>query len=79
MSEAWKLLSQIGHDWLEDKVPKLGASLAFYTALSLAPLLVIALRIAGLVFGDQAARGEISRPSSLPCWKNCATAACGPT
>jgi membrane protein len=61
MTETWGLLRQTAHDWLEDKVPKLGASLAFYTALSLAPLLVIALRIAGLVFGDQAARGEISR------------------
>jgi membrane protein len=61
MTETWRLLRQTAHDWSEDRVPKVGASLAFYTALSLAPLLVIALRVAGLVFGDQAARGEISR------------------
>jgi membrane protein len=37
----------------------MGAALAYYTAFSLAPLLVIAIGIAGLVFGEEAARGEI--------------------
>jgi membrane protein len=61
MKEAWRLLKQTAHDWSADNVPRLGASLAFYTALSIAPLLVVALGIAGFFFGDQAARGEISR------------------
>ncbi|MDB5340296.1 MAG: hypothetical protein JWN70_5915, partial [Planctomycetaceae bacterium] len=40
---------------------RLGAALAFYTALSIAPLLVLSLRVAATVFGDEAARGEIER------------------
>ncbi|MFL5330728.1 MAG: YihY/virulence factor BrkB family protein [Gemmataceae bacterium] len=43
-----------------DKAPRLGAALAFYTALSLSPLLLIVIAIAGVVFGADAARGEIS-------------------
>jgi membrane protein len=63
LSEWWGLLTQTGKDWSEDKVPRLGAALAFYTALSVAPLLVISLRVAAAVFGDEAARGEIERQS----------------
>jgi membrane protein len=58
----WKeLLVQTAKDWSEDKVPRLGAALAFYTALSIAPLLVISLRVAALFFGNEAAAGEIER------------------
>jgi membrane protein len=38
---------------------RLGASLAYYAVLSLAPLLVVAVAICGAVFGDRAARGEL--------------------
>jgi membrane protein len=55
----WRLLIQTFSDWYNDKAPELGAALAFYTALSVAPLLVIVLGIAALVFGQQAASGEI--------------------
>ena len=37
----------------------MGAALAYYTAFSLAPLLILVIAIAGVVFGQQAARGEI--------------------
>jgi membrane protein len=37
----------------------MGAALAFYTRFSLAPLLLIVVSLAGLVFGEDAARGEI--------------------
>ncbi len=58
----WKdLLVQTGKEWSEDKVPRLGAALAFYTALSMAPLLVLSLRVAAIFFGDEAAAGEIER------------------
>jgi len=43
----------------DDKAPKLGASLAFYTIFSLSPLLIIVISIAGLLFGEDAAKGEI--------------------
>ena len=45
--------------WSADKAARLAAALAFYTILSLAPLLVITVAIAGLAFGQQAAQGEI--------------------
>jgi membrane protein len=45
--------------WSEDYAPSMGAALAYYTLFSIAPLLLIAISIAGLVFGEQAARGEI--------------------
>jgi len=40
--------------------PRLGAALAYYTVFSLAPLLVIAIGIAGLIFGREAAQGQIT-------------------
>jgi membrane protein len=45
--------------WSDDKVPRMGAALAYYTIFSLAPLLVIAISIAGLVFGAEAVQGQI--------------------
>lgn len=53
------LLKETWSDWNADKAPRLAAALAYYTAFSLAPLLVIAIAIAGLVFGEEAARGQI--------------------
>src|SRR5258707_1933082 len=44
----------------KDKAPRMGAALAYYTIFSLAPLLIIAVAIAGLAFGMQAAQGEIA-------------------
>jgi membrane protein len=46
-------------EWSNDNVPRLGASLAFYTLLSLAPLLVVVVAIAALVYGKQAAQGQL--------------------
>lgn len=45
--------------WIDAAGPQLGASIAFYTIFSLAPLLVIAIAIAGAVFGQEAARGQV--------------------
>lgn len=55
-----RLLADIYKEWNEDKVPRLAAALAYHTIFSLAPLLVILVAIAGLVFGEDAARGEIT-------------------
>lgn len=41
-------------------MPRLGASLAYYTLFSIAPVLIIAIAIAGFVFGAEAVRGEIA-------------------
>ncbi|WP_394792531.1 YihY/virulence factor BrkB family protein [Rhodoferax sp.] len=56
----WSLLKQVVQSWLDDYAPSMGAALAYYTTFSLAPLLLIAISVAGLVFGEDAARGEIA-------------------
>jgi len=49
----WGLLSQTFNEWMEDKAQRLGAALAYYAAFSIAPLLIILVAIAGVVFkGD---------------------------
>ena len=53
------LLKQTYQKWSEDKAPRLGAALAYYTVFSLAPLLVVVIAVAGLVFGQKAAEGQI--------------------
>jgi membrane protein len=45
--------------WRADYATSMGAALAYYTLFSLAPLFLIAISVAGLVFGESAARGEI--------------------
>ena len=45
--------------WIDDYAPSMGAALAYYTLFSIAPLLLIVISIAGLVFGADAARGQI--------------------
>jgi len=45
--------------WLADRAASMGAALAYYTLFSMAPLLLIAISVAGLIFGPDAARGEI--------------------
>src|SRR5450432_156980 len=57
----WFLLKEAGAAWLDDNAPRFGAALAFYTLFSLAPVLIVAVSIAGFVFGAKAAQGEIVR------------------
>ena len=57
---AFDLLKQTFQEWNEDKAPRLGAALAYYTVFSIAPLLVILIAIAGMFFGAEAARGQIA-------------------
>lgn len=45
--------------WLEDDASRLAAALAFYSALSLGPLLLIVIAIGGLAFGQEAASGHV--------------------
>jgi membrane protein len=55
----WSLLKESAVAWSDDYAPSMGAALAYYTLFSLAPLLVIVIAIAGLVFGNDAASGQI--------------------
>lgn len=45
--------------WWDDNVPRLGASLAYYTLFAIAPMLLVAIAVAGLAFGPAAVRGEL--------------------
>jgi membrane protein len=45
-------------EWNNDNAPRLGASLAFYTLLSLAPVVVIIVAVAALAYGQKAAQGQ---------------------
>ena len=47
-------------DWRDDKASRLAAALAYYSAISLAPLLIIILGIAGLVLSKEAATGQVA-------------------
>jgi membrane protein len=55
----WVLVSESVWAWVNDRASRKGAALAFYTVFSLAPILIVAIAIAGLFFGEEAARGEI--------------------
>jgi membrane protein len=55
----WSLVQQAGNAWIDDYAPSMGAALSYYSMFSLAPLLLIVIAIAGLVFGEEAARGEV--------------------
>ncbi|QDV31361.1 ribonuclease BN/unknown domain fusion protein [Planctopirus ephydatiae] len=49
-----------GREWLAHKCPRLGASLAFYAILSLAPLAVISVGLLSMIVGGEVARGEVT-------------------
>lgn len=60
LKNGFQILKETVAEWNEDNVPLLAAALAYYTIFSLAPLLLIAIAIAGTVLGEEAARGEIT-------------------
>jgi len=57
--QIWALVKAAASSWVDDYAPSMGAALSYYTLFSIAPLLLIVISIAGLVFGEDAARGEI--------------------
>ena len=59
LTKWWPLLKSTYAKWNADHAQGLGAALAYYTVFSLAPLLLIVIAIAGLVFGQEAAQGQI--------------------
>ena len=54
-----RLFKEAFQHWQKDKVSRLAAALAYYTVFSVAPLLIIAIAIAGAVFGKSAAEGQL--------------------
>jgi membrane protein len=63
---AYRLLTDTVAKWSEDRAPRLAAALAYYAAFSFAPILLIAIGLAGVVFGEDQAREQIlSQASSI--------------
>ena len=61
LKAAYALFKEACSAWIEDNAPSMGAALAFYTIFSLAPVLMVAIAVAGLAFGQKAAEGEFLR------------------
>jgi membrane protein len=55
-----RLFTQASREWVNDNAPRLGASVAFYTLLSLAPAIVISVAVAAVVYGQEAAEGRLA-------------------
>jgi membrane protein len=51
----WKAIKK----WFDDSASRHGAAIAYYTLFALAPVLLVVIAIAGLVFGDEAVRGQL--------------------
>jgi membrane protein len=60
LNTIWDLFREAIAGWNRINAPRLGAALAFYTMLSMAPLLVICVSIAALIFGAEAAEGRVA-------------------
>jgi len=58
-ANAWALLKDTVTGFIDDSALSRGASIAYYTLFSIAPVLLIIVAIAGLVFGHDAAQGAI--------------------
>ncbi len=56
----WSLITETAANWSKHKTARLGAALAYYSVFSLGPVILIAVAVAGLVFGHDAVRGEVS-------------------
>ena len=59
MRKAWDFLLAILNNFIADRAMTRGAAIAYYTTFSLAPILLLVIAIAGLVFGEEAVRGAI--------------------
>ena len=54
--------------WWNDNVPRLGASLAYYTLFALAPILIVAITVAGLVFGADVVQRQVTSRDRAVWW-----------
>jgi membrane protein len=60
LADLWLIVKETAVEFWKHKGPRLGAALAFYTALSLSPMLLVVVAIAGSVYGEEAARGQLA-------------------
>lgn len=60
LKQVTEVIIEAGRSWSNDNASQMAASLAYYTLFSLGPLLIITVSIAGLFYGEEAARGELA-------------------
>lgn len=61
-AKGWgQILKETGQEWSDDDAMTLGAAVAYYAIFSLAPVLILIIAIAGLVYGQQAAQGQLAQ------------------
>ncbi|HAR64079.1 MAG: ribonuclease BN [Candidatus Margulisiibacteriota bacterium] len=65
MKKFWTVIKETFSGWSKDNSSMFAAALSFYTFFSLAPLLLIAVAIAGLVFGKEAVQGQVVQQISV--------------
>jgi len=59
LADLWVMVRHSVSAWVDDYAPSMGAALAYYTMFSIAPLLVIVIAVAGIMFGNDAAQGHV--------------------
>jgi membrane protein len=59
VAQWWGLVKSAATAWSDDYAPSMGAALSYYSVFSMAPLLLIVISIAGFIFGQDAAKGEV--------------------
>jgi membrane protein len=55
----FRTIRKAGTYWIEDDAAQMGAALAYYMLFSFAPLLIMAIAVAGLIYGEDAAKGRV--------------------
>jgi membrane protein len=55
----WQVLKRSGKGFVKDKIPKISASLAYYTIFSLGPMLIVMIFLSNIFWGEQAVEGMI--------------------
>jgi membrane protein len=60
MAPLWTIAKEAALNWSEHSDARQGAALAYYSVFSIGPVIVIAVAIAGLVFGREAVNGEVA-------------------
>ena len=59
LAQIGSLLKSTVVEWIDDNAARVAAALAFYTLLSMAPLVVLSISIAGFVLGEESARAHL--------------------
>ena len=59
MTLQWTILKRTARRWWDDNALRLSASLSYYTLFSLAPMLIIVIAVAGMIFGQDAVEGRL--------------------